>query len=237
MSTITTPNIFTNNTVADATQVNSNFSTIVNDYNGGITNANISSSAAIADSKLAQITTAAKVTLGALTVASQAQGDIIYASSATVWTRLGAGTSGQLLQSGGAAANPSWVASPSVNAFVSTFSRDHTLANGTQAVTGVGFTPKLLLLWMCDNAGNVNRASWGATNSATGARNQSMHTPPNGGTADQFSIDGDCIEYVESSTVRNAAKLSTFDADGFTLTWTKTGSPTTTGLAVYIAIG
>lgn len=44
----------------------------------------------------------------ALTVASQAQGDIIYASSASAWARLGAGTSGQFLKTQGAAANPIW---------------------------------------------------------------------------------------------------------------------------------
>lgn len=36
------------------------------------------------------------------------QGDILY-RNATVWTVLAPGTSGQILQSGGAAANPSWV--------------------------------------------------------------------------------------------------------------------------------
>jgi hypothetical protein len=40
------------------------------------------------------------------------QGDILY-RSATAWTRLAAGTAGQLLQTGGAGANPSWVTNPS----------------------------------------------------------------------------------------------------------------------------
>jgi len=39
---------------------------------------------------------------------SQAQGDVMYASSATQLTRLGAGTVGQHLITGGASANPSW---------------------------------------------------------------------------------------------------------------------------------
>jgi hypothetical protein len=47
-----------------------------------------------------------------LTVSSQAQGDIIYASSASAWARLGYGTAGQVLTTGGASANPSW-ATPS----------------------------------------------------------------------------------------------------------------------------
>ena len=43
-----------------------------------------------------------------LLVASQAQGDIIYASSATVWARLGYGVAGKYLKTQGAAANPTW---------------------------------------------------------------------------------------------------------------------------------
>ena len=43
-----------------------------------------------------------------LSIASQAQGDILYASSATAFARLGPGTSGQFLKTQGAAANPVW---------------------------------------------------------------------------------------------------------------------------------
>lgn len=43
----------------------------------------------------------------ALTIASQAQGDVLY-HNGTSWTRLGAGTSGQFLKTQGAAANPTW---------------------------------------------------------------------------------------------------------------------------------
>ena len=73
-----------------------------------IVNAQISSGAAIADTKLATISTAGKVNTTALVTTSQAQGDILYASSASAWTRLGYGTSGQSLITGGAAANPAW---------------------------------------------------------------------------------------------------------------------------------
>ena len=60
------------------------------------------------DTKLAQITTIGKVSTTALTVASQAQGDILYAASGTTWGRLGAGTDGQCLTTQGAAANPTF---------------------------------------------------------------------------------------------------------------------------------
>lgn len=42
-----------------------------------------------------------------LTIASQAQGDVLYHNGAN-WTRLGAGTNGQFLQTQGAGANPQW---------------------------------------------------------------------------------------------------------------------------------
>lgn len=43
-----------------------------------------------------------------LYLADQAQGDLIY-RGATEWARLAAGSAGRILQSGGAAANPSWI--------------------------------------------------------------------------------------------------------------------------------
>ncbi len=48
-------------------------------------------------------------TIGNLTVASQAQGDIIYYNGSN-WVRLGAGTSGHFLKTQGAGANPTWAA-------------------------------------------------------------------------------------------------------------------------------
>ncbi len=67
MALINIPFTFTVGAVIVASQHNSNFSIIYSDYNGNIDNANISASAAIADSKLAQITTASKVSGAALT--------------------------------------------------------------------------------------------------------------------------------------------------------------------------
>jgi hypothetical protein len=62
-----TGNGLANGSPADATQVNADFDTIYNDYNGNITNDNISGSAGIVDTKLAQISTASKVSGAALT--------------------------------------------------------------------------------------------------------------------------------------------------------------------------
>ncbi len=53
MATIIKPSDFTVGTTIKASEHNSNFDTVYNDYNGNITNANIDASAAIANTKLA----------------------------------------------------------------------------------------------------------------------------------------------------------------------------------------
>lgn len=130
MSIIAIPNIFTVGAVIVASQHNSNFSTIYNDYNGSISTSNLSASAGILDTQLAPIATAGKVsgsalvTLGSVPsgagalpsknggtgadLSAATQGAIPYFSATGVESALTAGTAGQALISGGASANPSW---------------------------------------------------------------------------------------------------------------------------------
>lgn len=128
MALISKTYTFSSGTTIVASEHNTNFDTLYNCVNGNIDNANIGASAAIADTKLAQITTASKVSGAALTslssipsgagaipaanvtnwaLTSEAQGDIAY-RNATVWVRLAAGTSGQYLKTQGTGANPTW---------------------------------------------------------------------------------------------------------------------------------
>ena len=67
MALVTKPYTFSAGGTILSAEVNSDFDTLYADHNGGITNANISASAAIVDTKLAQITTASKVSGAALT--------------------------------------------------------------------------------------------------------------------------------------------------------------------------
>lgn len=67
MSIISIPWTFTVGAIIVASQHNSNFSVIYSDYNGSIDNTNITALAAIADTKLAQIVTAGKVSGAAFT--------------------------------------------------------------------------------------------------------------------------------------------------------------------------
>lgn len=101
------------------------------------------------------------------------------------------------------------------------FSRDTSSSSGTQAVTGVGFKPKTVV-FLSGFGGGSARASIGMDDSAAPTVLFNNHNA----VADTWGIEqGFSIEPVESGTAFNKAKITSLDADGFTLTWTKTGLP------------
>lgn len=77
MGTISKNHTFSAGATIIASEHNSNFDTIYNDYNGSIANVNISATAAIVATKLAQIATANKVTAGAVVGTPWAEGHIV----------------------------------------------------------------------------------------------------------------------------------------------------------------
>jgi hypothetical protein len=98
MGTITKPNTFTTGTSIIASDHNANFDTIYNDFNGGITNVNIATTAGIVDSKLDTISTVGKVNLTAITVSGASTGNMIWASSTSTLASLTTGANGQVLK-------------------------------------------------------------------------------------------------------------------------------------------
>lgn len=98
MATTSKPYTFSAGATIKASEHNNNFDTLFVDFNGNITNANFSGSAAIADTKLAQITTSSKVDFSALSTTNQAAGDILFYSGTNLWVRLARGTANQSLK-------------------------------------------------------------------------------------------------------------------------------------------
>lgn len=129
MALVSIPNVFTVGAVIVASQHNANFAIIYSDYNGNISDINISASASISDSKLAQISTAGKVSGASLVslgsvpsgsgtlpsknggtgsdLSAATIGADPYVSATGIISALAAGTSGQVKVSGGAGA-PTW---------------------------------------------------------------------------------------------------------------------------------
>ncbi|GAJ01903.1 unnamed protein product, partial [marine sediment metagenome] len=95
-----------------------------------------------------------------------------------------------------------------------------TVASGDVAYTGYGFRPTALLIFAADTA--TGAASWGVASSdkTYGLTRQLF---------DDNMSHGTFIVYLAiSSGNSQSAILKSFDADGFTLTWSKTGTPSGT---------
>lgn len=100
------------------------------------------------------------------------------------------------------------------------FTRDVSLT-GTQAITGVGFTPKAIIFFAVENTSTKFSVA-----AASGASEAYVLGAYSAGT---FTYSNGVVFTITSLSVTQAlASLTSFDTDGFTLTWTKNGSPTGT---------
>jgi hypothetical protein len=111
------------------------------------------------------------------------------------------------------------------------FTRNLDAASGAQVVTGVGFRPTSVEFFASVDTSSVR--SVGACDASSAIRNRCLSTDAAG--ANHSSAD--CIRIIKD-TAGNEQKavLASFDADGFTLTWTKVGAPPANSLVVnYVA--
>jgi len=159
------------------------------------------------------------------TVASPAQGDVLY-RDASAWANLAAGTAGMFLKTLGAAANPAWAYAPIFK--IGADDRNETTASGTQAVTGTGFTPRFVFFFGANPTSQ--RHFFGMSD---GTSQVSIYTFDS--TQYMNHTVAACIRTNEATNY-NTATLTSFDANGFTLTWVKTGSPTGTMRFMWLAI-
>lgn len=98
--------------------------------------------------------------------------------------------------------------------------RNMTTASGDVAYTGVGFTPTSILMIGFIEA--TSTFSIGIVDSSKVTASIFPHSSANmGGANNKLYLQVNANDY-------QGANVKTFDADGFTLTWTKTGSPTGT---------
>ena len=249
------PNTFTEGTVASAVSVNENFNYFEGKFSITSGHAHTGTdSKSLAT--LGTITTGVwqgtiiDTVYGGTGLSSYASGDLVYATSDSTGalkrlakpSTLGSvllfgatnsepewlvpGTSGKFLQTKGAGANPVWDVVGSFK--VGSFTRDTTVASGTQAVTGVGFTPKAVIFFM--GQGSTYESSWGFDDSVTFSVMYSASASTYNFSA-SFSIYDD-----EGGGVLYTGKVTTLDTDGFTITWARTNAPTGTIEISYLAL-
>jgi hypothetical protein len=114
-----------------------------------------------------------------------------------------------------------------IQATVITLARDLTVAGGSVAYTGVGFKPTALIAIGGEAVGYTYTTYGGlADNAGTG---RSLF-----GTTAAPSPTANFLLFSDAGVANfQAANVASYDVDGFTLTWLKTGSPTGTA-TVYV---
>jgi hypothetical protein len=117
---------------------------------------------------------------------------------------------------------------------VGSFTRDTSLASGTQAITGVGFKPKAVIFFV-GMANTAHRFSVGMDDGTTGASVADDNVDAAGSF---FPTTGRSIDITGPTSADNYnCVIQSMDADGFTLSWSKIGSPSGTAGAMYLALG
>jgi len=100
-------------------------------------------------------------------------------------------------------------------------SRDLTLATGTQSFTGIGFKPSAIYAFGAE-AVVADLLAMGLIN-VNDQINRGLSIDQNGNTA----TEDEFLAFRET-TGEVLGRVTSFDTDGFTITWTRTGSPTGT---------
>lgn len=116
------------------------------------------------------------------------------------------------------------------------FSRAMDAATGTAAITGVGFQPDMLEFFteLGDSANETNM-SWGFDDGST---TLDVYTWINAATNNvEYQITQSIMICDGSGTNYQAGKVNSMDSDGFTISWTKGGTPAAiTAHVIYRAI-
>lgn len=144
-------------------------------------------------------------------------GDIVYATAANVLARLGLLADKKLFGNAAGTA-PEWATGMKII----TGSRNLATASGSVAYTGVGFKPSAVVVIGLVNGSTA--AAWGLDDGTTPwcfYRDSSL--------GNFYSYPGDSFAaYVGAGPDGQHGHVASFDADGFTLAWTKQNSPTGT---------
>lgn len=164
---------------------------------------------------LAKVASAMNLTGANLAIGSDANGDIYY-RAAGVLARLALGGANTRLFINAGATAPEWA----VGVKVVTYTRDMQAVGGNVAITGAGFKPSAIIVMATGplsfslGFGDTGTAEWSIR--FTGATLNAIET--NIGTFMTIVEDAGLTKY-------QYANLTSFDADGCTLYWTKGGTP------------
>ena len=164
-------------------------------------------------------------------MAAGTDGNIISYDASGNPVAIATGNDGQVLTSAGAGAPPVFEAIPAsgLTSYISSFSYDQS-TTGDVAVTGVGFTPNVVI------AHSVQAASPEASTGFGNAGDEHALRFDHNNTAESLSWSNFIGQVLESGSVNSQWTIKSFDADGFTYTKSKDGSPSGTTKVLFLAM-
>lgn len=146
---------------------------------------------------------------------TSAAGDTFYQGVSSV-ARLALGTAGYVLTAGASA--PAWAERPLIKDLYVT--RDISLTSDL-VVTGVGFTSRLIICVINQPGSSIYSIGW-----STGGAGTCIHDFSRAAGATNWRGDSGIAMAFPAEGTSNLATVTAIGSDGFTLSWTKTGSPT-----------
>lgn len=215
MSIVAKPNTFSPSTTISSSQFNANFDTLYNDYNGGISSANLADNA-VATAKIA----ANAVTTNKIADSNVTTSKINDLGVTTAKINTSAVTTAKIANANVTAAKRTEVVKVGIFTAV---------GNGSLAVTGVGFLPKAILCFSVEPdhlSAAVANAMIGVTDGTTSASAGSRIAE--GGDA-SGSASTTFMGFIPGTGATKGVTLTlaSLDADGFTVTVGSYGSTQT----------
>lgn len=167
-----------------------------------------------------------------INVGSDASGDLYYRNSGGSISRIAIGTpTQQLVVSAGTA--PSWSTSTTLTSKFGTLSRDLAGTTGAVSYTGVGFTPTSIHFQA--SVDNTDFRSFGMSDSNRGGACFYYTSATTNALANQVAMTNAVIFISPGAGTWQGGTIQSYDADGFTISWTKTSTPTGTMRINYLA--
>ena len=153
-------------------------------------------------------------------------GDIGYASAANTLARLAKGATDTKLFMNATGTAPEWTSGIKLG----TFSRDTSIATGTQAVSGVGFKPSHIIFLA--NVGLITpQVSIGFSNGVVNYLIADAYA----NTIGTWTNAAYALYLLQTAAIYYLGSITAIGADGFTVTWTKVGAKTGTATIYYMA--
>lgn len=119
-----------------------------------------------------------------------------------------------------------------LRAVAGSFTHDISTASGNQSISGIGFKPRCLVDINCTGGASNAQASWAGSDDGVTAQCIEVATS---GYVPQVGMSMICRTAVSGGNFSRGL-VTSFDANGFTIAWTKVGTPTGTATVRFLAL-